>query len=34
MQVCIRVFGDISLLPEDLQRIIVKVVDISKNHTK
>lgn len=33
MQVCIRVFGDISLLPEGLQQIISQVVDMSKNYT-
>lgn len=34
LQICIRVFGQISLLPQDLQKILAKVIDMSKNHTK
>lgn len=34
LEVCIRMFGDIKLLPKDLQETIAKIIDISKKHTK
>lgn len=32
--VCVRALGDLTLLPEDLQRSIARVVKLSQNHTK
>lgn len=32
--VCIRVLGDLTLLPEDLQRLIAKAVVSTKAHNK
>lgn len=32
--VCIRVLGDLMLLPEDLQRVIAKAVVSTKAHNK
>jgi ditrans,polycis-polyprenyl diphosphate synthase len=32
--VCVRILGDISLLPEDLQRVIARMVNVSKHNTK
>jgi len=34
LQVSIRIFGDMKLLPTDLQKTIAKVVEISKHHSK
>lgn len=31
---CIRVIGNLSLLPEDLRKVIVKVMIITKNNKK
>lgn len=33
-QVSVRVVGDISLLPQDLQHAIVELVNDTKNHQK
>jgi ditrans,polycis-polyprenyl diphosphate synthase len=33
-QVCIRVFGDLSLLPKELQLLMAKIIDISKNNSR
>lgn len=33
LKVCIRMFGELSLLPFDLQQTIAKVMEISKHHT-
>jgi ditrans,polycis-polyprenyl diphosphate synthase len=34
LKVCIRIFGDIRLLPVDLQKLIAQVVEISKHNSK
>ena len=34
LKVCIRMFGDITLLPVDLQKMIAQVVEISKHNSK
>ncbi len=34
LKVCIRMFGDITLLPVDLQKLIAQVVEISKDNSK
>lgn len=34
LKVCIRVFGDLSLLPLDLQQTMAKVMDMTKHHNK
>lgn len=33
-EVCVRVLGNISLLPEDIQRTVAEVVNTSKNNTR
>lgn len=33
LKVCIRMFGEMSLLPVDLQQTVAKVMEISKHHT-
>lgn len=33
-EVCVRVLGNLSLLPEDIQRTVAEVVNMSKNNTK
>ena len=33
-EVCVRVLGNLSLLPVDVQRTIAEVVNVSKNNTK
>ena len=32
--ICVRILGDIALLPEDLQRVIARMVNVSKHNTK
>ncbi len=34
LQVCIRMLGDISLLPIDLQKMIAQVIEISKHNSR
>jgi undecaprenyl diphosphate synthase len=34
MGVCVRIFGDQSLLPNDLQKIIAKIMHITKHNKK
>ena len=34
MRISVRVFGDLSLLPVDLQQILARVMDITKNNDK
>ena len=33
-RVCVRVLGNVSLLPESLQKLVAEVVDISRNNTR
>ncbi|KAH3738333.1 hypothetical protein DPMN_044967 [Dreissena polymorpha] len=33
-EVCVRVLGNIALLPEDVQRTIAEVVSLSKHNTR
>ena len=33
-QVCVRVIGDINLLPKDVQHSIARVVEFSKNYSR
>lgn len=33
-EVCVRVLGNLSLLPEDIQRTVAEVVNLSKNNTR
>jgi undecaprenyl diphosphate synthase len=34
LKVCVRIFGDISLLPKDLQKVIAQVMDMTKDNDK
>ncbi|XP_060569619.1 dehydrodolichyl diphosphate synthase complex subunit DHDDS-like [Ruditapes philippinarum] len=33
-EVCVRVLGNVSLLPEDVQRTVAEVINLSKNNTR
>lgn len=33
-QICIRIFGDLSLIPKELQTLMAKIMDISKNNNR